>query len=371
MSKRRRERVPGLRQAFRRLMRWAEQDDLLAARDDILEDHFEDLLSTVDGDIEMMIDALGQSLYADLLSHAMEDFLTTPDLLDEGSIVEAYLKRRGWKESAMARRYLRAIRDTPVSLHHVLEARTDGSFVLQDAIFGTDPETASDTTGACSFKTGDYVVGRVLDLGNRHVISDGPLRFHGWIGEVVLRSFETLVAGTAEKLRADDSQELRELADSPIELRFSILALDRCWFSHRWLMAQIDGVPSPSDGSEQEDGELTEVRFPIATDMQAETRRRIAKSDSTEPVDSNGNDAWFLHGHFASNEAVPLAGHPSEDQPRLGMVFVEGDGLILSAPSSERADAGRRLLAFILGGLVGTPEVMTIDQEDAKAVAAA
>ena len=49
---------------------------------------------------------------------AFEDFLTRRFEPDGRNPVETYLKRRGWKESAAARRYMTALQTSVMSPHH-------------------------------------------------------------------------------------------------------------------------------------------------------------------------------------------------------------------------------------------------------------
>jgi len=57
---------------------------------------------------------------------AFEDFLTR-ELNDGRNIVDDYLKRRGWKESASARAYMSALRTSVVSLYEVSDIVRDTS----------------------------------------------------------------------------------------------------------------------------------------------------------------------------------------------------------------------------------------------------
>ena len=66
---------------------------------------------------------------------AFEDFLTM-DVEDAGKIVDDYLKRRGWKETARNREYMSGLRDSVMSLYEVSEIQPGRSFLARDLIRG-------------------------------------------------------------------------------------------------------------------------------------------------------------------------------------------------------------------------------------------
>jgi hypothetical protein len=66
-----------------------------------------------------IISVLGENYYMTTVwGCAFEDFLTQ-ETTDRGNIVDDYLKRRGWKESAANRAYMQALRHSVISLYEV------------------------------------------------------------------------------------------------------------------------------------------------------------------------------------------------------------------------------------------------------------
>lgn len=61
-----------------------------------------------------------------------EDFLG--QRYEDGNIVDLYLKRRGWKETALNQAYFAALRDAPVSLYEVSGVQPGASMVLRDLL---------------------------------------------------------------------------------------------------------------------------------------------------------------------------------------------------------------------------------------------
>ena len=74
----------------------------------------------------------------------------------EGSnIVDDYLKRRGWKESASARAYMLALRSSVMSLYEVSDIVRDTSFRARDLVRGGDP--ISERSATRSLKQWDRI----------------------------------------------------------------------------------------------------------------------------------------------------------------------------------------------------------------------
>ena len=52
------------------------------------------------------------------------------------NVADEYLKRRGWKESAGARAYIRALRTSVMSLYEVSDVVVGESFLARDLVIG-------------------------------------------------------------------------------------------------------------------------------------------------------------------------------------------------------------------------------------------
>jgi hypothetical protein len=72
---------------------------------------------------------------------AFEDFLTR-DFDGGQNIVDDYLKRRGWKESASTRAYMTSLRTLVASLYEVGDITRDTSFRARDLVRGGNVTTA-------------------------------------------------------------------------------------------------------------------------------------------------------------------------------------------------------------------------------------
>ena len=86
---------------------------------DVIAEHLMPALEEFEIDQNDLADLLGEQWSGVLWGCGFEDFLG--QRYQDGNIVDLYLKRRGWKETALNQTYFAALRDTPVSLYEVSE----------------------------------------------------------------------------------------------------------------------------------------------------------------------------------------------------------------------------------------------------------
>src|SRR5262249_33842438 len=100
------------------LMKWLHREVWHNAFDELLERHLGRACTKAGIAIEELADVLGEQHSSVLWDCVFEDLLAR-DLADGRNIVDDYLRRRGWKESASARTYMLALRSSVVSLYEV------------------------------------------------------------------------------------------------------------------------------------------------------------------------------------------------------------------------------------------------------------
>ena len=125
------------------LMKWIRRDEWRDAFEEALERHLMTACNRAGVEMSELAEALGDHAQTNLWGCAFEDFLTRED--DAGrNIVDDYLKRRGWKESATDRRYMTGLRNSVMSLYEVSAIEPGVSFFARDLIRGGDPMTVSE-----------------------------------------------------------------------------------------------------------------------------------------------------------------------------------------------------------------------------------
>ncbi|HEX7818980.1 MAG TPA: hypothetical protein VF463_00015 [Sphingobium sp.] len=92
--------------------------------DEMLVAHLGPACDAMDLEPDDIFDIIGDHWEAQLWGCAFEDLLTQ-ELEPEGlNLVDEYLKRRGWNEKAPNKAYMRALRDTVMSLYEAQSARS-------------------------------------------------------------------------------------------------------------------------------------------------------------------------------------------------------------------------------------------------------
>ncbi len=141
--------APGSDRAIVSIAKWARRDEWCERLDWIIDAHFGPILAAINLPVEDLPEILSEGFSA-LFGCVLEDFLTCGFGPDQHSIVDDYLKRRGFREPAPVRSYLRALRRSVMSAYQV-EATAPGShIVLRDLIRNGDPIRVEDKLGAQS-----------------------------------------------------------------------------------------------------------------------------------------------------------------------------------------------------------------------------
>ncbi|MBS7707961.1 hypothetical protein [Chelatococcus asaccharovorans] len=343
------------------LVKFLSRDDWAFHFEEVMGDHFWPVMDHFDLDHEEINDALGDHWAMTLWGCAFEDFLT--QVFDPGgqTFVEAYLKRRSWKESAQSKAYMTALGTSVMSLYEASEIVPGKSFLARDLIRGGEPVLISEGTATKTLRQWERVAARIVPLGGKLIIAGGLLPFSQEASDALLEGFKAL-PGKRRRSRTQpllDDEMLR--AAAPL-------------FTHAFLfdvlpkaLGETRPIIHNSDGDEIV---FHEVRFPLATGI---TRKDIAWRLQGIPQLRQEN-AQFWNWLDERSQKGPLkarvpnalaAGTTMEDgTPVLGNLELKGRFLTLMVNSAARAARGREMLENVLGKMVGVPltTIQTIEQ---------
>ncbi len=166
--------APGSEQAILGITKWARRGEWRERLDLIIDAHFGPVLSLVDLPVEDLPELLGDA-FSPLFACVLEDFLTCDFGPDQRSIVADYLKRRGFRERAPAKTYLRALQRSVMSLYEVVLTVPGSHLVLRDLIRGGDPIRVEDRSGASRLGGSDRIAARLLPIGGKTYLAGGML----------------------------------------------------------------------------------------------------------------------------------------------------------------------------------------------------
>ena len=185
------------------LMKWLTHEEWREPFSEVLDLHFGPACEDYEMDFEDLAEVIGDHAAMTLWGCAFEDFLTQVIEPDGRNIVEDYLKRRGWKESAGNRRYMEALRGSCMSLYEVSEIVPGQSFLARDLLRGGEPIRVSEHSATKSLKLWDKIGARIVEVSGKNILVGGLLPFRP--------STATLLMDELKAARTQARREFRKL----------------------------------------------------------------------------------------------------------------------------------------------------------------
>jgi hypothetical protein len=309
---------------------------------------------------------------------AFEDFLTREGT-DGRNIVDDYLKRRGWKESASARAYMSALRRSVMSLYEVSDIIRDTSFRARDLVRGGDPILIIERSATRSLKQWDRIATRVVQMGSQMHISGAVLPYGREASEKILKLLRKIAKRSDKEKQKLVDLVRRDVNDPAIVNAFSQTELLRAaapTITTVWLIDIIDRatIPEIPEVRNAEGDELLfcTVHYPFAAGATAnDIQLALSRCSELRPA-----NATFWNWIEPKPLARALGGQKQPPKSQmfstimddgalvLGNVELKDQALILLVNSQARAERGRALLGEVLHGLVVQPlvEIQTLEQ---------
>ena len=304
---------------------------------------------------------------ADMLSvFVLEEFFTARfGEHGELNVVEDYLKRRGWRESVPARRYLEALRDSTLSLYEVVDIVCGRHMTVRDLLLGGTPLRVEEKRGSQGAAPWDRLAARIVPDRGKYRFTGAILRFRHELSREFLTALEKMAGELQDGIRSDFRKRgatapvTRELARE-VMVRTALFARILSQF---WIFDAVMRARAPAPETRNSDDEavlLCDVRIQVTADEArvAEVLDGIGgfeREDDGEP-----RWRWFAAGSPLYRASRHRRGQSAtgSSENRIGttsLAYVETrkGTLVLSVDSRERAERGRELLASRLGDLVG------------------
>ena len=329
-------------------------------------------------DADEVMAILGESWFMTTVwGCAFEDFLTREGA-DGRNIVDDYLKRRGWKESASARAYMSALRTSVMSVYEVSDIIHDTSFWARDLVRGGEPILISERLATRSLKQWDRIATRVVRIGSQMLISGAVLPYDLEASEKVVKLMRNITKRTDKEKQKLADRVGRDVNDPAIVNGFSQTALLRAaapTITTMWLIDIIDRaiVPQIPEVRNAEGDELVfyTVHYPFADGAADDIRLALSRCPEFRQENATFRN-WI--GPLRSAKSFGSQKQPRKSQTFtttlddgslvLGTVELKDKALILSVNSQSRAERGRALLSEALQGLLAQPlvEIQTLEQ---------
>ncbi|NGO55981.1 hypothetical protein [Allomesorhizobium camelthorni] len=339
------------------LMKFLARDEWRSCFEEVFDDHFGPVLEAGDMEFEDLAEILGDDWAMTLWGCAFEDFLTRNFDVAGGNIVDEYLKRRGWKENAQTKAYMKALRTSIISLYEVSDIVPGKSLMARDLILGGEPIAVSEGTATKTLQQWDRVAARIVPVMGKKIFAGGLLPF-------TPQASEALFEGLQQILGKKNAKKLPVIGDEDLQTVASIFTLS-------WLFDALDRAMElpPMQNSDGDDLLFHDVRFPLTSGV---TQKDIASRVKAIPGMSQENAKFWNwledkpKGRGKPKTGGALSFDTTMDSGRrvLGNVELKGRFLHLSANSAARAEKGTALIRHALGDLVRAPltEIRTVEQ---------
>lgn len=371
-------RIAEADKAIENVLRWTLQEDWSDDWDAVLAEHMVPACDDLGIDVDELEAVLGPEAHSVLLACAVEDFFSRRYGDEQDNVIDAYLKRRGWRESGSGRAYLRALRDSVISLYEVVDLAPGSHLVVRDLFRGGEPVRVDERMGSQTAARWDRLALRLLSIGGTPRIGGGVLLFSHEAAAILLDAVER---NAGEKRSAAKRQGKRggDAPDIPLHtIKAEALPNLAPVFSRAWLLSAL-GQSAQLPHMANLDGHdlvLTEIRYPLVPDAAAEIERRLDAAPLIER-DAAGEMEWT----WLRADAPPATAANQGDGPTLSYDFESDDGgwtfawielqpdhLLVTCNSVERSATAKVELAEMLSGLVGTPltKMQTIEQAMAE-----
>ncbi len=342
------------------LMKFLARDEWRECFEEVFNEHFGPVLDEGEGEFEDLAEVVGDYWTMALWGCAFEDFLTQDFEGEPSNIVDEYLKRRGWKESAQSKAYMVALRTSVMSLYEVSDVVPGKSFMARDLIRGGEPIAVSEGAATKTLKQWDRLAARIVPVMGKNVMAGGVLPF-------TPQATETLFDGLRGLFGKRNAKKLPAIKDDELQAAAFMFTLS-------WLFDTLGRVAGPRlQNTDGDDIVFHNVRFPLVAGVKQEDI--AARLNSIPAMAQAEAKFWnWLEETPKGRDKSKAANAPAIDTTMdngplvLGNVELKGRFLHLSANSAARAARGTALIQQALGDLVRTPltEIRTVEQMKAE-----
>ena len=357
------------------LMKFLRRDEWREAFAEIQDAHFLVACRNAGVDPDEIADLLGQSAAMTLWGCAFEDFLAR-DLPGGRNMVDDYLKRRGYKESASAKAYMKAIRASVMSLYEVSDIVAGQSFLARDLIRGGEPVRVHERSATAQMKPWDRIAARIVPLSGGYHMCGGLLVYDLRVSEqllVKLRWFETRVEREMHVIADELGTRFDVELYKGITANGALLELAAPIFTRIWLSDALDRALNPRRSQiYNTDGDAIEactLRFPLLAPGGAPTASRDMVCAALRQLDDlrAASDTFFnwIGPEIATSDMpANLPGHVivsnlSDGGAVLGSIEVAANEIVVTANSRQRAERAQEMIGAALAGFICAPTLET------------
>ena len=354
---------------------WSRRDPWRERMGEMVEKHLRKACELNDIDIHDLPEVIGEAAMA-ALDCAFEDCCAA--IWEDGSNLCAdYLKRRGWKETAMNRAYIEALRNSVVSLYEVSDVRPGESFLARDLMRGGDPVRVSERTATKTLVAWDIIAARIVTVRGVVQMTGTVLPIERELADDILdllRRTKARAPGVAAEILGVADPALRARLEAEMSEDEAVLRIGASTITTLWLNDAIRRCLAPLPELANTDGEpisLITLHYRLAPDATAAGLvEALAGVPDIRAHDEGTRWTWFAPAKTTMKDRK-RKGDADPDLGRTihGELALSDGKLEVRVNSEARAVRIRALLTPALAGLVREPliERMTPEQAMAKA----
>lgn len=360
----------GSEKAIANILKWIGREEWREPMGSLLEDHLGPPCDDFDIDPDDLPEEIGPELFDMAVACVFDDFLTCEFEPDDRNPIEQYLKRRGWKESVIGKRYLQALRQSVMSLYEVTDTAPGRHLTLRDLVRGGEAIRVEDRAASESVVKWDRIAARVLRINGKDHLAPGLLHFPMELADELLDDLRRALKRTRREINraAEKNGSAAALAD--LDVDGALLGELAPFFTRCWLDATLAALRRPMPEIRNFDGDevvFCETRFPLSqkntgeVERRLDTLRELERDDETAPRwQWVGNENSARQGGNKAKagdrgKIFNIGSFHEGGRPNFGMVELRGPQLLLTTNSRERVERGQALLTTWLGALVAPP----------------
>jgi hypothetical protein len=366
--------TPGFHKAIKLLSNWMQRDEWRAEFLSVLEDHIDPACEEFNVAMEYLEDEIGWEFAEMATACAVEDFFTAVYEPGGRNLIEDYLKRRGWKESAPVKNCLHALRRSVASLYEVTETVPKSHLFVRDLVRGGEPIRLDDREMASLVVKWDRFAMRLMNIRGKFHATTTVLDFPIEESDELLAELRKYVAlayeTPGEEDRAQDANpaETRRMMEEAT-LRDAAPLITDYWL--RGIFRMLGRPPRRFVNFEGHDLLFGEARFPIIVADRRAVEQGLDGIEELEPADPEGPSWQWIGGSSAAplenpDKAISTGSFSESGEAIRGMVEISEREVVLTANSRERTERGIAMLEERLAGLLGRPLVEYLDIADVR-----
>lgn len=324
--------------------------------DERFEEFYESSFANASKELGITIDALSDALDVDeyhnmIFGYLFEDFAMCHWNNEKQSFIEDYLARRGWREAAIARRYLQAMNEVQADLWEMVAVKP-GQYA-DVRLYGENPGPTLrvyEKSATQSLDSGDCIAGKVIQLDGKHMFAGGILSFPPEVADTFQGTVERTIAENLRFTKELFAEEKTPVPENMEEAeRESVHSQRSKILFNIWVEYLYRSLNRPMPKLLNKDGDafqFSTVRFPFEHQYREQILTCLNDQPELDYIEDNNEWVWL---------PCPADEIPDTGVSILGHIELTDSAVELKANSTTRADSGEAYLKKLLKDWVKQP----------------